>query len=120
MSRGSGNTGGLDWFRPVAALLVVAVHTGPLLSVSAGANYLITDILARLAVPFFFAVSGYFLVPKLRAQGAAALLPFLKKTAILYGISTLLYLPIRFYSGYFSQPGLPGLFLRDLFLDGTF
>ena len=24
-------TGGLDWFRPVAALLVVAVHTGPLL-----------------------------------------------------------------------------------------
>ena len=113
-------TGGLDWFRPVAALLVVAVHTGPLRSVSAGANYLITDILARLAVPFFFAVSGYFLVPKLDAQGTAALLPFLKKTAILYGVSTLLYLPIRFYSGYFQQPGLPGLILRDIFLDGTF
>lgn len=112
--------GGLDWFRPVAALLVVAVHTGPLLSVSAGANYLITDILARLAVPFFFAVSGYFLVPRLRAQGAAALLPFLKKTAVLYGASTLLYLPVNLYSGYFQQSGLPGLILRDIFLDGTF
>ena len=53
--------GGLDLFRIPAALLVVAVHTGPLLTVSSQANYLITDILARLAVPFFLAVSGFFL-----------------------------------------------------------
>ena len=49
--------GGLDLFRVAAALLVVANHTGPLLSFNGTANYLITDILARLAVPFFFAVS---------------------------------------------------------------
>lgn len=96
--------GGLDRFRPVAALLVVAIHTGPLLSWSRDVNYLLCDILARLAVPFFFAVSGYFLVPELRARGVSALLPFLKKGLLLYGLSALLYAPINLYSGYFSQP----------------
>ena len=36
--------GGLDRFRPVAALLVVAIHTGPLLSWSRDVNYLLCDI----------------------------------------------------------------------------
>lgn len=72
--------GGLDDFRVPAALLVIAIHTGPLLSISPAANYLLTDILARLAVPFFFAVSGWFLLPRVQQQGMAALLPFLKKS----------------------------------------
>ncbi len=114
------STGGFDWFRPIAALLVVAVHTGPLLSFHTGANYLITDILARLAVPFFFAVSGWFLVPRLRQDGAAALTGFLKKGLLMYGLSTLLYLPVMLYSGYFRQPDLPLELLRDLCFNGTF
>lgn len=112
--------GGLDRFRPVAALLVVAIHTGPLLSWSRDVNYLLCDILARLAVPFFFAVSGYFLVPELRARGVSALLPFLKKGLLLYGLSALLYAPINLYSGYFSQPGLPLELLRDACFNGLF
>ena len=68
-----GNTlGGFDRFRLPAALLVVAIHTGPLLSVSPLANDLLTDIWGRIAVPFFFAVSGWFLVPRLRREGVAA------------------------------------------------
>ena len=46
--------GGFDRFRVPAALLVIAIHTGPLLSLNGEANYLLTDILARIAVPFFF------------------------------------------------------------------
>ncbi len=109
--------GGLDLFRVAAALLVVAIHTGPLLSVDAEINYLITDIFARLAVPFFFTVTGLFLMPKVRARGYAALLPFLKKCALLYAFSTLLYLPLRIYNG-----SLDGIipFLRDIVFDGTF
>ena len=82
--------GGFDRFRLPAALLVIAVHTGPLLSVSVPANDLITDIWGRIAVPFFFAVSGWFLVPRLEREGLSALLPFLKKTLGLYALAALL------------------------------
>lgn len=108
--------GGLDDFRVPAALLVIAIHTGPLLSISPAANYLLTDILARLAVPFFFAVSGWFLLPRVRQQGMAALLPFLKKILILYSISACLYYPIKIYNHTFSWTSLP----RELIFDGPF
>lgn len=118
MSPACRRTGGFDWFRLPAALLVAAVHTGPLLSLSTEANDLLTDVLARLAVPFFFAVTGYFLLPRRTERGVLA--RFLKKTALLYGLSTLLYLPVLAYSGYFQPEGLPGLLARDLIFDGTF
>ena len=97
--------GGFDRFRLPAALLVIAVHTGPLLSVSVPANDLITDIWGRIAVPFFFAVSGWFLVPRLEREGLSALLPFLKKTLGLYALAALLYLPLNFYNGALARPG---------------
>ena len=43
----------------------------------------------------------------------------MKKTALLYGIATLLYLPLNFYAGHFQQAGL-GDILRMAFFDGTF
>ena len=114
-----GNTlGGFDRFRLPAALLVVAIHTGPLLSVSPLANDLLTDIWGRIAVPFFFAVSGWFLVPRLRREGAAALGPFLKKTLLLYLLSALLYLPLNLYNHTLQDSGAS--LLRDIFFNGTF
>ena len=114
-----GNTlGGFDRFRLPAALLVVAIHTGPLLSVSPLANDLLTDIWGRIAVPFFFAVSGWFLVPRLRREGAAALGPFLKKTLLLYLLSALLYLPLNLYNHTLADSGAS--LLRDIFFNGTF
>ena len=99
----AGGTGGLDWFRPVAAALVVAIHTGPLLSWDTGVNYLLTDILARVAVPFFFAVTGFFLLPRVAERGWRALAPFLGRTALLYaGKQTEL--------GYIGHPFLVWLF----------
>ena len=114
-----GNTlGGFDRFRLPAALLVVAIHTGPLLSVSPFANDLLTDIWGRIAVPFFFAVSGWFLVPRLRREGVAALGPFLKKTLLLYLLSALLYLPLNLYNHTLQDSG--AALLRDIFFNGTF
>ncbi len=114
-----GNTlGGFDRFRLPAALLVVAIHTGPLLSVSPFANDLLTDIWGRIAVPFFFAVSGWFLVSRLRREGAAALGPFLKKTLLLYLLSALLYLPLNLYNHTLADSGAS--LLRDIFFNGTF
>lgn len=110
--------GGLDLFRIPAALLVVAVHTGPLLTVSSQANYLITDILARLAVPFFLAVSGFFLAPGMK-KGWQGLWRFCCKVLLLYGISILVYLPLMVRNGYLS--GCTPLSLAaDLVFNGPF
>ena len=110
--------GGLDLFRIPAALLVVAVHTGPLLTVSSQANYLITNILARLAVPFFLAVSGFFLAPGMR-KGWQGLRHFCYKVLSLYGISILVCLPLMIRNGYFS--GCTPLSLAaDLVFNGPF
>ena len=116
----AGGTGGLDWFRPVAAALVVAIHTGPLLSWDTGVNYLLTDILARVAVPFFFAVTGFFLLPRVAERGWRALAPFLGRTALLYAGATLLYLPVNLYTGAWRGEGLAFRLARDLLFDGTF
>ena len=57
---GSPRFGALDRFRPLAALLVVALHTYPLADVSPDAEFLLTRVLARLAVPFFLMATGQF------------------------------------------------------------
>ena len=52
---------GIDAFRMVAALLVVAIHTAPLGDVNPTADFILTRVIARVAVPFFFMTSGFFL-----------------------------------------------------------
>lgn len=110
-------TGGLDWFRLWCALLVIANHTSPLQTLSPDADHLLTQVLARTAVPFFLMVTGYFLLPAVEEKGRKALLPFLQKGLLLYAGVTLLYLPLQLYKGY--RPG-PLQILRDLVFDGTF
>lgn len=114
--------GGLDAFRLIAALLVIAIHTSPLTSVSADADFFLTRILARVAVPFFFMVTGQFVVSEFfidRAHAGRRLLDYLKKTGALYGVAIALYVPVGIYAGHYKNPGV-GDVLRLLFFDGTF
>lgn len=113
---------GIDYFRLIAAFLVVAIHTSPLAGLNETADFVLTRVLARVAVPFFFMVSGFFLLSKTEAEklnfyGLAVLL---KKTAFLYGIAILLYLPLNIYAGTLGEwRYLPNL-LKDIVFDGTF
>jgi serine/alanine racemase len=112
--------GGLDTFRVVAALLIVAIHTSPLESVNETADFVLTRILARVAVPFFLMITGFFLLPAIRSGKRGVLRRFLVKTAVLYGAAILLYLPVLIYNDYFISVGQPWLFIKDLLLEGTF
>lgn len=56
----------LDGFRWVAALLVVAIHTSPLSGVNPEADFRLTRVLGRVAVPFFFMTTGCFMAVHLR------------------------------------------------------
>lgn len=110
-------------FKLLAALFVIMIHTSPLTSVSTEADFVLTRIIARTAVPFFFLVTGYFVLPKARTallEGDPGRgLRYLKRIGLLYLASVLLYLPIGLYAGHFRDVGILGL-LRMLLTDGTF
>ena len=109
---------GIDRFRIIAAVLVIAIHTSPLTTVNGTADFILTRIVARVAVPFFFMASGYFLFRN--GSDTGRLCSFLKKTGALYIIAILLYLPLNFYNESAMQWSyLPNL-LRSFLIDGTF
>ena len=99
----------LDRFRLLAAVLVVAIHTGPLGSFSPAADLWLTRVLARVAVPYFAMVSGYFLA-RGHWQGTGRLW---RHTLGLYAVSVLLYLPLNLYAG--NPVGWRGLVFNGTF-----
>ncbi len=101
----------LDRFRLVAAVLVICNHTSPLSSYTSLGDFYLTRVLARLSVPFFLMVSGYFLAK----DGWRGTDRFLKKTAITYLVAIVLYLPLNIYNGFFTIPQL----LQRVFIEGT-
>lgn len=111
---------GVDMFRLIAALLVIAIHTSPLASVNGTADFILTRILARIAVPFFFTASGFFLFAKANGEKQPEVSAFVNKSAILYGISILLYLPLNVYAGTVKEWHNPLNLLRDILFNGTF
>ena len=110
---------GIDVFRIVAAVMIIAIHTYPLASYGENADYYFTHVLCRIAVPFFFTASGFFLFRmgtydgKIRTQ-------FLKKMAGLYLFAIILYLPVNIYTGFFKTKNLFPEMMKDLIFDGTF
>lgn len=124
----------LDIFRLVAALLVVAIHTSPLSSFNADADFFLTRVLARVAVPFFLMVTGFFVLSDIiydKAELASAasthrkMKKYLKKTLLLYVFSILLYFPVGLYAGHFqnfSSFSFENLWkmIKMLLFDGTF
>ncbi len=60
---------GIDLLKFIMAILVITIHTGPLLSYGRVANGVLTQILARIAVPFFFFAAGYFFCRKYAVDG---------------------------------------------------
>nr|WP_063856752.1 membrane-bound serine racemase VanT-G [Enterococcus faecalis]Q9KHL7.1 RecName: Full=Amino-acid racemase; AltName: Full=Vancomycin G-type resistance protein VanT [Enterococcus faecalis]AAF71283.1 racemase [Enterococcus faecalis] len=109
---------GIDYFRFIAALLIVAIHTSPLFSFSETGNFIFTRIVAPVAVPFFFMTSGFFLISRYTCN-AEKLGAFIKKTTLIYGVAILLYIPINVYNGYFKMDNLLPNIIKDIVFDGT-
>lgn len=109
---------GIDCFRFLAALLVIAIHTSPLASINETADFILTRILARTAVPFFLMTSGFFLISEY-TKNSEKRNAFVRKTALIYIAAILLYLPVNVYSGYFKMDYLLPNIAKDLAFDGT-
>lgn len=116
--------GGLDMFRIVAAFLVVAIHTSPLSSFSGEADFFLTRVIARLAVPFFFLVTGHFVLGEQftgqhPSPCLSAVSGYLRKILVMYSAAILIYIPIGIYAGHYQELSAAAL-LRMLVFDGTF
>ncbi len=110
---------GIDLFRLPAALLIIAIHTSPLASFSKTGDFVLTRVAARVAVPFFFMTSAFFVITRY-AKNAERLAAFMKRTAVIYAAAIVFYIPVNIYSGYFrEQPLLPRM-IKDVVFDGTF
>ncbi|WP_026889961.1 serine racemase VanT catalytic subunit [Lacrimispora aerotolerans] len=109
---------GIDSFRYIAALLVIAIHTSPLSSYSEMGDFVLTRIIGRAAVPFFFMTSGFFLI-KEYSYNEEKLRAFVKKTSVIYGLSIAAYIPLNLYNGYFTMENLFPNIMKDIFFDGT-
>lgn len=107
------NYGGLDAFRMIAAFLVIAIHTSPLTMLNADADFFLTRILARLAVPFFFMVTGQFIL------SGSEIWDYIKKITLLYAAAILIYLPVGIYAGHYKNLTIRQA-LQMLVFDDTF
>lgn len=98
--------GAIDIFRIAAAALVVAIHAPDVTFLGETGNLLLSGVIARIAVPFFFAVTGFFT----DFTSTASLKRLLAKTALMYAAATAVYLPYGSYSAG----------IRQMMFDGTF
>lgn len=100
----------------------MAIHTSPLASFSAEADFFLTRILARTAVPFFLMVTGQFVLsdclfhPK---DGNRFPWKYSGKIGLLYGVAALLYLPVGLYAGHYDDLSAASV-IRMLLIDGPF
>lgn len=85
----------VDVFRYICAILVVAIHTRPLEELNPTLGFLAADVIPRIGVPFFFAVSGYFYLAKLE-KGEKPFKTQMKKVLGLYSTWSLFYYLIDF------------------------
>lgn len=117
----SNNYAGIDYFRLIAALFVIAIHTGPFESYNSTVDYLFTYCLGRIAVPFFLMVTGYFVIAPYIAnqfEKTHTLKKYLLKNTGLYLGAAMFYLPLALYADQLPK-NIPEAF-KKFFFDGAF
>lgn len=89
----------IDIFRYVCALMVVAIHAHPFSELGANADFFFSMLLPRIAVPFFFATSGYFYVKKIESGEDHCFSRYLKRITTTYALWSAIYFILAFCKG---------------------
>lgn len=109
----------IDIARLLAAILVVAIHTQAITWFSDYSNGSI-QILSRVAVPFFFCTSGYFLHKNYTNRGFPAIAATFWKTVKLYFVLSLVYFTVVFLSAPALLHESKKWMLVDFLLNGSY
>ncbi|WP_195263510.1 acyltransferase family protein [Clostridium sp. 1001275B_160808_H3] len=91
--------------RMVSALLVIAIHTSIFGSINQTANDIVTKGISRIAVPFFFISTGYFMFKNINRQGyIKSFIKRLVKIYLIIGVIDVLlimpYVSVRLQGGF--------------------
>lgn len=100
MEKSSKNYNSIDLFKFIFAILVVMIHTTPLMDFSETASWFFNNTLCNLAVPFFFIVSGFLLFNKVKrletqVEKQFAVKKYFVHILKMYLIWTVLWLPLK-------------------------
>lgn len=119
----------LDITKFISALLVIAIHCAPFIEVNETLNFVFVQIIARLAVPFFFITSGWLFFRNINPnQGmrditnVESLKHYWFRICKLYLVWSVLYLPLLLLSwiqGGFEMQTILRL-IRDILFNGTY
>lgn len=116
----------LDYFKIILSLLVITVHSQPLFDEGSLTGWLISNGIARIAVPCFFIISGYYIHRKL--EDIKHLKRYLLHLLVVYITWSLIYFPVYYSSieprslitfalmGYYHLWFLPALILAIILL----
>lgn len=100
--------GSLDYAKFVFSIMIIGLHTAVFSDISYEIAFFINQILARLAVPFFFIASGFFIGTKMSVNNNNS--TFINQNFIkylkLFVLFSLLYSPLTFYWAYNSGESL--------------
>lgn len=107
-NRRQGNA--VDYMKIIMALLVVAIHT---LAPASLSLFILTQGVARVAVPFFFISSGYFFATKAEQKEFTKTL---SRLLILYIAWSLIYSPYIVKSIYQSSDSIPEVVYNSAYL----
>lgn len=118
----------IDYAKIISAILVVCIHTAPLSNIAPEANFFLVQILARIAVPFYFICAGYFLFKKINFQDIKSEENklIIKNYAIrifkLYAIWSIIYIPLNIFSWFSGGFHFNNIirYVRDFFFTGSF
>ncbi|MEH7380050.1 acyltransferase [Bacillus sp. JJ1533] len=126
------NNNAVDVMKFVCAILVVIIHAPPLLSYNETANFILVDIIARIAVPFFFVCAGYFFFNKVDFKDGKIekntdtikhLYKYIKHFISIYVFWTIFYLlwwiPLWHNGGYLTIANLKG-YILSILISGSY
>ncbi len=105
--------------RIVAAIFVVAIHTLPFAQINPRAEVIFTRTIARVGVPFFFMIIGFFVLRN-QKRDFSKISRYLFKILFLYLVATFIYIPIIIYSKGYPTTDVVRESLKMFFFDGTF
>ncbi len=111
----------VDIAKFICAILVIGIHTEPF-----AFNFLFDKgfgLVTRLAVPFFFISSSYFLFTKWSSDHKFSVKPYINRIVTTYFIWSLIYLPFKIFSWIKSEVSLNNIvvsYIKDIFINGTY
>ena len=87
------NLNGLDLFKFIGALLVLMLHVNPF-GADTYEGSILRNLISPIAVPFFFAASGYLWYQRYKEKGKSSGIKAIRKNLRLYILWSILYLPL--------------------------